>query len=106
MTTSRRSPTIFAHAWDNADEGASFNDDFHVTLDDGEASGVSAFLRDSSSVFHTARDIEDTFRHMLEMLVIRTTSPPFRLHTAEAILLPRAASRGAGERHASTADVR
>jgi predicted dithiol-disulfide oxidoreductase (DUF899 family) len=33
--------------------GNDFNDDFHVTLVDGEASGVSIFLRDGSSIFHT-----------------------------------------------------
>jgi pullulanase len=33
----------------------------------------------------TARDIEDTFRHVLEMLVIRKTSNLFRLRTADAI---------------------
>jgi predicted dithiol-disulfide oxidoreductase (DUF899 family) len=36
--------------------GSDFNHDFHVTLGagiEGEASGVSVFLRDSGSVFHT-----------------------------------------------------
>jgi pullulanase/glycogen debranching enzyme len=33
----------------------------------------------------TAKDIEGTYRHMLEMLVIRRTSGLFRLRTAEAI---------------------
>jgi len=36
--------------------GSDFNHDFHVTRDEsveGEASGVSVFLRDSGSIFHT-----------------------------------------------------
>jgi predicted dithiol-disulfide oxidoreductase (DUF899 family) len=33
--------------------GSDFNDDFDVTLDSGEASGVSVFLRDGASIFHT-----------------------------------------------------
>jgi predicted dithiol-disulfide oxidoreductase (DUF899 family) len=33
--------------------GSDFNDDFQVTLDEGEASGVSVFLRDANRVFHT-----------------------------------------------------
>jgi pullulanase len=33
----------------------------------------------------TAKDIQDTFRHMLEMLVIRKTSGLFRLRTADEI---------------------
>jgi pullulanase len=33
----------------------------------------------------TTRDIQDTFRHLLEMLVIRKSSHLFRLRTAEAI---------------------
>ena len=33
--------------------GSDFNHDFDVTLDSGEASGVSVFLRDGDSIFHT-----------------------------------------------------
>ncbi len=80
-----------------------------------------------------AKDIEGTFRHLMEMLVIRKTSGLFRLRTADEIkkavsfynvgpepgagthrrahqeharvLLPRFASRGAGQRDAADADV-
>ena len=79
----------------------------------------------------TAKDIEGTYRHMLEMLVIRKTSGLFRLRTAEEIkkagasstrdrtrfrahrrahpehrqvLFPRIRSRGGGQCH--TADAK
>ena len=81
----------------------------------------------------TAKDIEGTYRHMLEMLVIRKTSGLFRLRTADEIkkavsffnvgpdqvpgliverivntgevLLPRLRGGGAGECHAAGADA-
>ncbi|WP_158889411.1 DUF899 domain-containing protein [Amycolatopsis anabasis] len=33
--------------------GTDFNHDFHVTSDEGEAPGLSVFLRDGDTVFHT-----------------------------------------------------
>jgi predicted dithiol-disulfide oxidoreductase (DUF899 family) len=33
--------------------GSDFNYDFHVTTDDGEVSGVSVFLREGATIFHT-----------------------------------------------------